>query len=468
MALMCSVSGLRFTADDFSPELIERMLHSFSQRLPEGPIAVSRDGRSGSELLEELVVTTLKAYGHRIHRLGIVPTPTTQVWIARRRLPGGISITASHNPAEWHGLKFLGAEGLTLDATLFYREARSTSSISSNGYRYTLHPVRWLHERAIWEHIQSLERPRWLRRLSEMIAHEHFHVVVDAVNASGSFLLPPFLQHLRCRITLLHADGSGVFPHPPEPLPQHLQELSEWVRRTGADIGIAVDPDGDRLVLVDETGTCLWEELTIALAVQAVLEQKEQACGRQYEPTVVVNYSTTSVVEAIAQQYGTNVLRSPVGELNVVQALRRARGVIGGEGSGGVILPHVHYGRDALVGCMLILGLMARSQRRLSELATALPRPIMHKYALTHPEPASAVIERIAASIVNQAKEVRRDDGLYARFGRGWFHLRPSNTEPIIRFVVEAPTHGELEQLEALVLPSFQRQRSDSELGRPL
>lgn len=457
MALICSVSGLRFTLEDFSPELIEGMLRSFCRRLPEGTVAVGWDGRQGADQLEEFVVALLQAEERRVHRLGIVPTPTIQTWIARRRLPGGIAITASHNPADWHGLKFLGTDGLTLDATLFFREARSGGALHSNGQQRGFHPVRWMHAQAVTEHLRSLWRPRWLRQRAEWIAQEGFHIVVDAVNASASSILPQLLQQLRCRVTLLHADGSGVFPHPPEPLPEHLQELAAWVRRTGADLGIATDPDADRLVLVDETGKCLWEELTIALATQAVLEHREHACGNVYHPVVVVNYSTSSVVDAVARLYGARVVRSPVGEVNVVRLLREMRGVIGGEGSGGVILPHVHYGRDALVGTVLILDLLARTQKRLSELAAALPHPIMRKHVFSRPESLTPLLEQLSRHLAAQAVELRRDDGLYARIGAGWFHLRASNTEPILRFIVEAPTQAEVEQLEALVFPLLQQ-----------
>jgi phosphomannomutase len=407
--------------------------------------------------VEEFVVDILRTEGRRLHRLGIVPTPTIQTWIARRRLPGGIAVTASHNPAGWHGVKFLGADGLTLDATLFYREALSGGAPLLNGHHTAAPPLRWMHHQAIAEHLRSLFRPGWLRSLADAVAYERFHVVVDAVNASASFVLPSLLQQLRCRVTLLHADGSGVFPHPPEPLPQHLHELSQWVHRYRADIGIAVDPDADRLVLVDETGQCLWEELTIVLAAQAVLEHKRRACGKTYEPTVVVNYSTTSAVDTVAQRYGAQVLRAPVGEANVVRRLQESRGVVGGEGSGGVILPHVHYGRDALVGSLLVLGLLALRQRRLSELVAELPHPVMRKYRLEQPRNFPTVLERIASQVTHQAREIRRDDGLYVRLGNGWFHLRASNTEPIVRLIVEAPEQAELEQLEALVLPLLHR-----------
>jgi len=453
MPLLCSVSGLRFTVDDFAPELIERMIHAFVHRLPEGPIAIGWDGRQGADQLEEFVTYIVRRQGRSIHHLGVVPTPTIQVWIARRRLPGGIAITASHNSAEWHGLKFLGSEGLTLDATLFYRQARSGQAPMPNGYRSTIPSTRRMHFQAITQHLHSLWKPQWLRHLGDAIAQEGFSIVVDAVNASGSTILPLLFQQLRCRLTLLHADGSGIFPHPPEPIPDHLQELAHWVRHYNADVGIAVDPDADRLVLVDETGQCLWEELTITLSTQAVWEHWRQACGRRYERLAVVNYSTTSAVDAVARAYGANVLRSPVGEANVVRLLKQARGVIGGEGSGGVILPHLHYGRDALAGIVLILGLMAQKQKRLSELVAEIPQPVMRKYTLPSPESFPELLEHISHSLAPYAEELRRDDGLYARIGNGWFHLRASNTEPIVRLIIEASTQAEVEQIETTLRP---------------
>lgn len=458
MPLLCSVSGLRFTVDDFPAELIEQMVHAFVRHLPDGPVAIGWDGRQGAEHLEDFVLSLLQAEGRSIHRLGVVPTPTIQTWIARRRLPGGIAITASHNSAEWHGLKFLAPGGLTYDATLFYRQARSGNAPLPNGYPVRTRTVRWMHFQAISEHLHSLWRPRWLRQLRDTIAQAGFHIVVDTVNAAGSTIVPLLLQQLRCRITLLHADGSGIFPHAPEPLPQHLHELTDCVRQYRADIGVAVDPDADRLVVVDETGQCLWEELTIVLATQAIWEHRQSACGSRYQPLAVVNYSTTSAVDAVAQTYGARVLRAPVGEVHVVRLLQQASGVIGGEGSGGVILPHVHYGRDALVGIVLILGLMAQQRKPLSELAAAVPRPVMHKHAFPAPASVPELLERVSGHVAPYAKELHRADGLYARLGNAWFHLRPSNTEPLLRLILEAPTRTELEQLEALIWPFLRRQ----------
>jgi phosphomannomutase len=456
MPLVCSVSGLRFTLEDFSPTLLESLLRAFVQRLPDGAVAVGWDGRLGGELIEELVLDTLRREGCRIHRLGVVPTPTVQYWIAHRRLPGGVAVTPSHNSAEWHGIKLFGAEGITLDVRPFYREALSGGFPPPNGHRESRPLSRWMQPQAVEAHLQSLRRPAWLRSLWEAIAQARLHVVVDAVNASASYILPLLLQRLGCRVTTLFADGSGQFLRVPEPLPEHLGELSEWVRRCRADVGIAVDPDADRLVLVDERGECVWEEYTIALAAWSVLEHLSAACGRLYEPVVVVNYSTSSAVESVVQAAGAHLVRAPVGELNVVQALKQWRGVLGGEGSGGVIVPHCHYGRDSLAGTVLILGLLARQGKPLSEVVAQLPRPAMRKHKLPRPAELDSVLRRLEGHLRKAARELRRDDGLYVRFDTGWVHIRASNTEPVLRFIAEAATVQQVEQLERLVLPLLQ------------
>jgi len=268
-------------------------------------------------------------------------------------------------------------------------------------------------------------------------------VVVDAVNAAGSVAVPQLLQRLGCQVIPLYCDGTGDFPHTPEPLPQHLGDLQQAVIAHQADFGVAVDPDADRLVLVDNTGNPVWEEYTVVLAALAVMQLKQPVSP--YQPVVVVNQSTTQAVDDVAAQYGWRVERAPVGEINVVQKMKQVGAAIGGEGSGGVILPDCHYGRDSLVGIALILALLADQQMDLATIVQQLPRSVMRKLKVPARDAFLRVAERLQATFQDAATDFT--DGIKLQWKDRWVHLRPSNTEPIWRIIVEAPDEQAVTQL---------------------
>ena len=446
MSLMVSISGIRgVVGTSLTPELVVKYAAAYSEYCERGPIAVGRDGRVTGGSIADIVVATLRQMGSRVVQLGIVPTPTVALAVERLGLAGGLAITASHNPMEWNGLKFFARTGLFLNGD----ENRSFWKIADRGsfaYRpwdrqgstSTREDFREEHVRAVLE--MSVIQP-------DVIRSRRLKVVVDCVNASGGTIVPRLLRDLGCEVVELYCDVSGVFAHTPEPIPENLGDLAARVRQEHADLGVAIDPDGDRLVIIDERGEPIGEEYTISTVVDLVL-RKEQEVGRSGH-TVVVNLSTTRAVEDIAARYGAACLRTPVGEINVAKRMVEVNAVIGGEGSGGVIYPAVHAGRDALVGVGIVLQALAESGGPMSALKASLPQ-----YAISKGKVDVGTIDapsrlRALATDFGSSARVNTDDGVKIDFPDSWVHLRLSNTEPIIRIIAEAPQRAAADALVA-------------------
>lgn len=452
MPFIRSISGVRATLGDaLTPFIVAEYAAAFAAYLPPGIVAVGRDGRPSGEWIEQIVSATLSSCGRDILELGVVPTPTVQLFSEHQAVAGGISITASHNPAEWNGMKFLNGEGVFLDATeneAFWKivDERAFSFVrEQHGGSATFHQNPAAH------HTESIMLLPLFSNSGnvELVRKQKFRVVVDAVNSSGSTFLPYLLKSFECEVIPLYCDSSGNFPHAPEPIPAHLGDLAKAVLEHRADFGIAVDPDADRLVLVDERGHVVMEENTIVLATLSALRNK-QFFGEQANAPVVINLSTTQAVEDVAAKYGIKTVRTPVGEINVVKKMLELGSIIGGEGSGGVILPACHAGRDSMVGVALVLLLLAqvrqeRPKMTLSNAVAALPHYAMVKRKKEFSGDTKKIFK--AAQKLFPAAEVNTDDGLRLSFGTGWLHLRTSNTEPIIRVIAEAATEAEAEAL---------------------
>lgn len=445
MAFIRSISGLRATlGSDLSPELIVDYALAFAKLSPEGPVILGRDGRPSGSWIESIVAGALASSGKDVIMAGIVPTPTVQLIAEHSSAAGGIAITASHNPSEWNGLKFIDKNGVFLDAQankLLWKIVDSRDfCIHSDNFG----KIKYIDD-ANRQHIEAIFQIPIFQKtdLINKIREKRYKIVVDAVNASGSVIVPMLLKELNCNIVELYCDGSGMFPHSPEPLPVNLGDLAERTRLEKADLGIAVDPDADRLVLIDNNGLPIGEEKTIALSAMAVL--KNIQLFNEYERKLVVNYSTTRLVEDIGSRFGAITERSAVGEINVVSKMKHINAVIGGEGSGGVILPSCHYGRDSLVGIALTLCLLAQENVSLSELNSSLPNYEMLKLKKTF----SGDIRSILDKIENEFSDGKsnREDGIRIDFGNSWVQLRASNTEPIIRIIAEAPTKEESQHL---------------------
>jgi len=447
MPLIRSISGLRATVDDsLTAELISDYMSALNTYLPAGPIVVGRDGRPSGIWIEKVISEKLSDFGREVRILGVVPTPTVQLMVEKSDAVSGIAITASHNPAQWNGMKFINQFGVFFDAE---ENAKLWKILDSKSFDDTIAQNPGLIktiDKASEIHINNiLNLPIFVNTpLIDKIKSRKLKIVVDAVNASGSKFVPKLLKYFGVDVIELYCDSTGLFPHTPEPLPENLTALAQAVINHKADLGIAVDPDADRLVLIDNNGSPIGEEKTIVLAAATVLSSNE-FLDNKYKPIVVVNHSTTRLVEDLASQFEAKVIRSSVGEINVVGKMKASNAVIGGEGSGGVILPHSHYGRDSLVGIALVLALLAKKEKTLSEINDELPRYEMIKNKTPFSGDKKILYDAIKKSFSNS--NINEEDGLKIEFDKSWLQIRTSNTEPIIRIISEAPT-----KLEAINL----------------
>jgi phosphomannomutase len=367
--------------------------------------------------------------------LGMVPTPTAQMAVETGGLAGGIIVTASHNPVEWNALKFMGPGGrfLTKD------EASAFFALVDDGAEIPRAATKGAVSRddgAVDRHLAKLYGLPWID--IGRIKTRRFTVALDCVRGAGATIMPRLLEDLGCTVHAINLEPDGRFPREPEPIPEHLGELGELVRKTKADIGIAVDPDVDRCALVDETGRPIGEDYTLAFAVRAVLPRLPGA--------VVTNLSTSLVVDDAAKACGSSVERARVGEANVVERMSALSAVIGGEGNGGVILPAVHAGRDAPVATTLALLLLAYSAVPVSGIVNSAPRYAIVKAKVARPAGAldgwyKALRERFPGATADV------QDGLRLATEDRWIHVRPSGTEPVVRIIAEAPTPADAEDL---------------------
>jgi phosphomannomutase len=453
MPVIRSISGLRATlGDGLTPELISNYSTSFAKYLPAGKIIIGRDGRPSGKWIENIVLGTLMACGREVTSLGVVPTPTVQLFVEKSEAVGGIIITASHNPSQWNGLKFLNRDGVFLDESENKNlwKIYDTKNFSfKEDFQFSEVEI---NNTAINSHINSILNLSVFRNSDVLnkLKERKLKIAVDAVNSSGSVAITSLLATLGCEVIPLYCDGTGIFPHIPEPLPENLTDLANSVLENKADLGIAVDPDADRLVLIDESGKPIGEEKTITLATQCVLENLDDFDLKYSKPMVVVNLSTTRMVDYITEKFGGSVIRSAVGEINVVKKMKEVGAIIGGEGSGGVILPESHYGRDSLVGTALILSLLAIKNQSLSNLSDQLPKYKMLKFKKEF----QGSLEQIIEKIINEFPdaEIIREDGIKINLIDGWVQLRASNTEPIVRVISEAIDENKAKNLANQVL----------------
>ena len=423
--LMVGVSGVRgLVGETLTPTVALEFAQAYGTLLGGGRVVLARDSRPSGALYEAAAAAGLLATGCRVTRLGVVMTPTIGHAIRDGRYDGGMSITASHNPGEWNGLKFLDNLGLAPDPP----RAREIATICTEG-RYRLVKAGFApladdleagprHAAAVVRACEVDLRP--LRGL---------RVVLDCINGAGCLHTPDFLRTLGCDVVVVNGEPTGEFAHRPEPIRENLTTLCTAVREHGAVIGFAQDPDADRLAIVDERGEYIGEEYTLALAVESVLSRRPGP--------VAANLSTSRMVDDIAARYHVPVVRTPVGETHVARAIMANNCVIGGEGNGGVIDPRICYVRDSLSAMSLVLQLMAQTGKSISQLVAAIPRyvSIKEKYEVAR--------DRIAAAVeaVTKAFAARRPntaDGVRVDFEQGWVHLRASNTEPIARVIAEA------------------------------
>jgi phosphomannomutase len=446
--LKISISGVRgVVGDSLTPTLLTRFAQAFGTYLGSGTIVIGRDPRTSGEMVRQAVIAGLLSSGCRVLDVGMCPVPTIQLVVRHHRAQGGIAITASHNPPEWNALKFIGGAGFFLDAG----QARELLDIYHQGEyaKVAGRDIRRVEEitGATDLHIQGIVKtlgglPKRERRL---------RVVLDSCNGAGSIVGPKLIEELGAEVIPINVTPNGSFPRPAEPLPENLSTLCAAVRENQADIGFAQDMDADRLAIVSEKGEPIGEEYTIVLATAYVL-------GKEHGP-VVANLSTTSALAALAESFGCPFSSSKIGEINVTEEMQRVNAVIGGEGNGGVIYPRVNFARDSLVAMALVLHYLAGTGESVTELLDRAPQFTMIKEKLECPSDHLAVILR---AVRNDYSEYPMDtrDGVKVMLPNGWFLVRGSNTEPIIRIVAEAGTEAEARSILTKIYAQVQSNMS--------
>ncbi|HMB71865.1 MAG TPA: phosphoglucosamine mutase [bacterium] len=438
--LIFSVSGARgIVGQGIDAVVLTELAAHFGSWLGEGTVVVGRDSRISGEMARGAVTAGLLGAGRDVVDLGIVPTPTVGLAVRKLGAAGGIQISASHNPAEWNALKLMSSRGIFLTA----QEGANLKARIDAG-RPEFVGAFDVGSRTRRQDFPSVHVDEILASPlvdAEAVRERGLRCVVDCVAGAGGPTARILLERLGVKVSWLHDGPTGRFPRNPEPLPENLTELGETVREKKADIGFALDPDADRVAVVDETGRPIGEEVTLAVVVDFVLPQ--------VGGDVVVNVSTTMAIEAVAERHGAKVRRTPVGEVNVTEEMLRCGARIGGEGNGGIIVPAVNPGRDGLLGIALWLTALAKTGEKVSGLAGRIPATVMRKEKIELKGLTDDQVDQILEDLPAGFPEARvdRTDGLKLLTDEGWVHVRRSNTEPIVRLLAEAGTETAVDDL---------------------
>ncbi|MBC3758834.1 phosphoglucosamine mutase [Hyunsoonleella sp. SJ7] len=448
MTLIKSISGIRGTiggkvGENLTPIDAVKFAAAYGAWLKQNrvkenyKVVVGRDARISGKMIQSLVMNTLVGQGIHVVDLGLSTTPTVEVAVPMEHADGGIILTASHNPKQWNALKLLNEKGEFLDAeegakilelaegnTIEFADVDSLGKITKNKAYFDLHIIEVLDLPLV--NVKAIEA-------------ERFKVVVDGVNSTGGIVIPLLLERLGVDVIKLYCEPNGHFPHNPEPLKEHLTDLSDAVKKHKADFGIVVDPDVDRLAFMDENGEMFGEEYTLVACADYVLSRTPG--------NTVSNMSSTRALRDVTEKHGGMYEASAVGEVNVVKLMKKNKVVIGGEGNGGIIYPELHYGRDALVGIALFLSLLADKGMKVSELRKTYPNYFMSKkkIELTPDLDVDSILKTMEERYQNE--QLTTIDGVKIDFSESWVHLRKSNTEPIIRIYTEAKSQDEADAL---------------------
>ena len=444
MDLIRSISGIRgIIGENFNPSIAANYAKSFcSIQSNNKPIIISRDTRNQGYEISVAIKEAIIGLGLDVYDIQIAPTPVIQHLVNKLNASGGIMITASHNPEEWNGLKFIDSDGCFIDRgknkILFsnYDKNYADKVVQNNKKKGSV--IDKTYE--INTFIDDLFDMDFIN--IERIKNKNFKIVVDAINGANYRLLPDILNQLNCEVVELFCDNSGKFERNPEPLAENLNILSQKVIEHNADIGLACDPDGDRLSIVDEKGNPLGEEATLVLCSDNYYDETET------KSPLVTNLSSTMCLDYIANKYNVEIFRSPVGEANVIKLMKEKKSLIGGEGNGGVIMKDFHLGRDSLVAATMILNrLSKKTSSKLSESIKNIPRYHMVKSKI--PIPVNINLTKLYDFLMKKYPDVNSDtqDGLKLIWDNQWVHIRSSNTEPIIRIIGEALTPNKINHL---------------------
>jgi len=427
--LIRSASGLRGIAKDhFTPELIDKYISAFITTQNIKSCVIGRDGRPSGKQISQCVIDSFHKNGINVENCGLATTPTMQVMTEKEHYDGGIVITASHNPSEYNGLKFLQSDGTFLSPEqceeLFKAVDQNVSIVQPDSLGVVSD-----YSTANEEHIEKVLAAMCID--TDNIRKNKFKVVIDCVNGAGSFILPMLCEKLGCEVITINCNGNGDFTRTPEPLAENLNELEKKVINVGADVGFATDPDGDRLSIISNKGNAIGEEYTLVLAVKNYLNYQKSI--------VATNLSTSMMLESIANE----TIRTKIGEAHVVQKMNELNIPIGGEGNGGVILKEVHLGRDSLVAISMILSLLSSSGKSISDEISNIPQYLMIKDKILIDDK----IDFDSLETIFDCNEINKIDGIKFIWPNKWIHIRKSNTEPIIRIFAEAKNQEEVNEL---------------------
>ena len=455
MTLIKSISGIRGTiggqqGSGLSPIDVTLFTSAYvqwiieTQKINKGKIVVGRDARISGPMVQKLVEAAIMSMGFDVININMATTPTTEIAVTEENANGGLILTASHNPKQWNALKLLNEKGEFLNAAegervleIADKKLMQFAEVDNLGKVYTI-------EDYVQKHIDKILDLEMVD--IEAIKKANFTVALDAVNSVGAIAIPQLLKALGVKDILeLYCEPNGEFPHNPEPIPENLTEISTLIEQEGnVDIGFVVDPDVDRLAIINSDGTMFGEEYTLVAVADYLLQNKKG--------NTVSNLSSSRALRDVTQNFGGEYFASAVGEVNVVAMMKEKNAIIGGEGNGGIIYPELHYGRDALVGVALILSYMARSGKSILDLKSSYPTYTIskNKIELTPEINVDDILKKIAAKYSNYP--VSTIDGVKIDFEEGWVHLRKSNTEPIIRIYSESKTEQEANKLAQMII----------------
>ena len=447
MTLIKSISGIRGTiggipGENFTPLDIVRFTSAYGKWIKEnrsGEIMVytGRDSRISGSMAHSLVNNTLVGIGINVVDLGVSPTPTLGIAINSEKASGGIMLSASHNKKQWNALKLFNSKGEFIDEEDGIKIIKYADKVNFNYANVNELGTITSRDDYIEKHINKILKLESVDKVG--IQNSKFKIVVDGINSIGGVAIPKLLDSLNVEVVKINCNPNGNFAHDPEPLAENLRELCDAVLENNADLGIAVDPDVDRLVFIDEKGKLFSEEYTLVACADYILSQ--------HKGKTVSNLSSTRALSDVTKKYGESCFASAVGELNVVKEMKKVNAVIGGEGNGGVIYPKLHYGRDAMVGTALFLSLVTSKQKSVSDIKSSYPSYFMNKNKISANENVNldSILGQLAKEYSNERISVV--DGLKIDFPEMWVHLRKSNTEPVIRIYTEATTKSEADKL---------------------
>lgn len=458
MTLIKSISGIRGTiggkpAEALTPIDVVKFAAAFGMWVKSRQgrkVVIGRDARPSGAMISQLVSATLQGVGLDVIDLGLSTTPTVEIAVTLEKAQGGIILTASHNPIQWNALKLLNERGEFLSAADGAEILRMVNQESFDFAPVTQLGSYRIGEKYIQKHIALILKNKLVD--AKAIKRARFKIAIDAVNSTGGIAVPKLLKALGVRkVVELYCEPTGIFPHNPEPLPEHLTRICRVVRREQCDLGIVVDPDVDRLALIQEDGKPFGEEYTLVAVADYVLTRKRG--------NTVSNLSSTRALRDITEKHKGTYRAAAVGEVNVVQAMKETRSVIGGEGNGGVIFPDLHYGRDALMGIALFLTHLARTRLTASELRKSYPPYFIskNKMELTPSLDVDGILDQVKH--LYQAEVINTSDGVRIDFEKEkeWVHLRKSNTEPIIRIYAESKSAKRADELAQQLIADIRR-----------